>query len=142
MRPRKRILLVDANPERLSIRRLVLEIARFKVLSAENHQEALACAKQLPDAIVMVMPIPNAPALIEALHGAAPGISSLAILEDGHTPSGEAALGFLADVMLPANTPAFYLLERLFPLAARKRGPRKKPAVSMPLVEAELRRLA
>lgn len=144
MRPKKRVLLIDANPDRAATQRFTLEINRWRVLSATNSEEALAHCNHAPDVVLIVLPFAGAPELMKAIRRAAPQAASLAISQTRRTGIHEATLlgGCIADGMLYANTPQIELLERLKVLAARKRGPQPKTVQSVPAIEAEARRTA
>jgi CheY-like chemotaxis protein len=78
----KRVLIVEDDPDQLTLRRLLLERAGYSVLAAATPAAAMAALDQKPDAAVVDLSLPDPDAglaLIAQLHEAAPALP-LAVL--------------------------------------------------------------
>jgi DNA-binding response OmpR family regulator len=126
MRPKKRILLIDSDETRHSVRRYFFTIHGFTVLSAATAEEAREIAANEPlDLIVCGWPLAGADLckLLNDLHAMDPLLRSMVLMENSAI-----ALDLLpAHAVLPKGRcgPA-EILERAKTLSARKRGPRKE----------------
>ena len=138
-RPKKRILLIDANELRLSARRFMLTTHGYAVFGAVDVSEALqACAVHAPEVAFIVCPIPGLARLVRDLHAMFPTIRTL-LFAEGLKSEPE---NIYTDVMLHGWPPVSEILERLKVLAARKRGPHKMPVASVGFGELPERRMA
>ena len=125
MRPKKVILCVDDNDQVLSVRKFVLETRGYRVLTANNAQQAIELYDQgKVDLVIadLVMPQCNGNDLIERLKEIAPWVP--AVLVSGTMKQFDPTSR--ADAFLPkgASSPQ-ELLERVRVLLVRKRGPKK-----------------
>jgi DNA-binding response OmpR family regulator len=125
MRPKKRILLIDSDETRQSVRRYLFVTHGFTVLSAATADEAREIAANEPlDLIVCGWPLAGADLdrLLGDLHAVDPLLRSMLLAES----STFAPEGFVAHAVLlkGACSPA-EILERARCMSARKRGPRK-----------------
>jgi CheY-like chemotaxis protein len=78
----KRVLIVEDDPDQLSIRKLLVERAGYRVLTAQTSAQALAALGHEPDAAVLDLSLPDTDsglALIARFHEDAPGVP-LAVL--------------------------------------------------------------
>lgn len=126
MRPKKKILLIDANEERQSRLRYVLEINRYRVLGAASCAEARAIAVDFrPELAIAAWPLPAAElhAALDLMRRQA-GTASLALCEGMTEPPADLFL-FVDQVCCGHKCYAAEILERARVLCARKRGPRK-----------------
>jgi CheY-like chemotaxis protein len=124
MRPKKKILLIDADEERLSVRRFTLTTNQFKVFSATSAAEALSAARDFePEVALIVWPFDGAARFVEKLRAWAPFTKTL-LLAEGSQAQPE---GIVTDMALWGSPSASELLDRLKTLAACKRGPKKMP---------------
>ncbi len=125
MRPKKVILCVDDNDQVLSVRKFVLETRGYRVLTANNADQAVELYDQgKVDLVIadLVMPQCNGNDLIQRLKQIAPWVP--AVLVSGSTRQFDPTSR--ADAFLPkgASSPQ-ELLERVRVLLVRKRGPKK-----------------
>lgn len=125
MRPKKVILCVDDNDQVLSVRKFVLETRGYRVLTANNAEQAIELYDQgKVDLVIadLVMPQCNGNDLILRLKEIAPWVP--AILVSGSIKQFDPISR--ADAFLPkgASSPQ-ELLERVRVLLVRKRGPKK-----------------
>ena len=116
MRPRKLILLVDANEQTLSQRAFLLETRGYRVVKAESSQSALdILARMAPhtlDLLIadLMLPEMDGDDLVRRAKQLHPALQSLIVSS--------------ADLQSAA-----LLLDRVRALAARKRGPKKRTPV-------------
>jgi two-component system response regulator CpxR len=139
MRPKKRILLIDTNEERQSLRRFLLETNGYYVLSAASAEETRALIATEPlDLIVCAWPLLqiDAAALLNELHCLDP-YQRVLVLCDGQMAQ---PLALRAHAVVLPKISAAELLERVKIMSGRKRGPRKMPPLSVEYVEALERR--
>ena len=125
MRPKKVILCVDDNDQVLSVRKFVLETRGYRVLTANNAEQAIELYDQgKVDLVIadLVMPHCNGNDLILRLKEIATWVP--AILVSGSIKQFDPISR--ADAFLPkgASSPQ-ELLERVRVLLVRKRGPQK-----------------
>jgi len=128
MRPKKTILCVDDNEQVLSVRTFLLVTRGYRVITANNSQEALeVLERSLPgtlDLIVcdLLMPQMDGNELVRRAKQLHPGLPAMIV--SGTVNAFDRALH--ADVFLPkgASSPA-EMIERIRVLVARKRGPKK-----------------
>lgn len=129
MRPRKVILYVDVNEQRLSVRTFLLETRGFRVISAFDPAAALEILQHaLPGTIDLLicdldLKTMDGNELVRRAKQLHAGLPCMIVSDT--VSSFDRALA--ADVFLPkaANLPA-ELVERTRILTARKRGPKKK----------------
>ena len=132
MRPKKVILCVDDNDQVLSVRKFVLETRGYRVLTANNAEQAIELYDQgKVDLVItdLVMPHCNGNDLILKLKEIAPWVP--AVLVSGSMKQFDPTSR--ADAFLPkgACTPQ-ELLERVRVLLVRKRGPKKTMTSAQP----------
>lgn len=128
MRPKKTILCVDDNDQTLSIRKFMLETRGYRVVVAQNAQDALEfLSASIPGSVDLllcdlIMPGMDGNELIRRARDLHPALPTM--LVSGSVASHERGGG--ADVFLPkgACSPV-EMLERIRVLVARKRGPKK-----------------
>ena len=125
MRPKKVILCVDDNDQALSVRKFVLETRGYRVLTANNTDQAIELYDRgRVDLVItdLVMPHCNGNDLIQRLKEIAPWVP--AVLVSGSIKQFDPTSR--ADAFLPkgACSPQ-ELLERVRVLLVRKRGPKK-----------------
>ncbi len=134
MRPKKVILCVDDNDQALSVRKFVLETRGYRVLTANNTEQAIELFDQgRVDLVItdLVMPHCNGNDLIQRLKEIAPWVP--AVLVSGSIKQFDPTSR--ADAFLPkgACSPQ-ELLERVRVLLVRKRGPKKTSTQPPPLI--------
>lgn len=125
MRPKKVILCVDDNEQDLSVLKFMLSTNGYRVLSANNGQEALAIfGDNLVDLVLAdaAMPHMSGDQLIRRLKQMAAHVP-MVLLGDPQKVEGQIN-GADALVAKKTCTPV-ELLERIKVMSARKRGPRK-----------------
>jgi CheY-like chemotaxis protein len=128
MRPKKKILIVDVNEERLSTRRFLLTNKGYAVSSASSRAEALAVASGIDPALaIVVLPLPDAAQLLADLRAHAPFTHTLVLAENAKEHP-----GLFADMTLWGKPPVAELLDRIAIAAACKRGPKKVPPAPVP----------
>jgi two-component system, OmpR family, response regulator CpxR len=124
MRPKKIILLVDSDEERLSVARFLLTTHSYKVVPADTGARAWALFKeQAIDLVLMRDALSDRPGfkVAEVMKAASPYVP-VAIL----ATQGEKAPDLhLADAVIDAKVCSEELLSRIKGLSVRKRGPRK-----------------
>ncbi|HWG20514.1 MAG TPA: response regulator [Terracidiphilus sp.] len=135
MRPKKIILCVDDNEQELSVLKFMLATNGYKVVSANNGQEAIGIFAETAVDLVLTdfaMPQMNGDQLVNRLKQIA-GHIPMILMGDPHK-MGDHLHG--ADALLAKkNCSPQELLERIKIMSARKRGPRKG---STRVVHAEL----
>jgi len=145
MRPKKTILCVDDNEQILSVRTFLLETRGYRVLTADNAQQALELIEGTqPGAIDLllcdlIMPQMDGNELVRRAKQLHPGLPSMIV--SGTVNAFDRAVH--ADVFLPkgASSPA-EMIERIRVLVARKRGPKKASAAQFPSAAAQAQALA
>lgn len=125
MRPKKVILCVDDNEQDLSVLKFMLSTNGYRVLSANNGQEAIAIfGDQLVDLVLtdLSMPQMTGDQLIRRLKQMAAHIP-MVLMGDPQKMDGQihAADAFVSK----KNCSPLELLECIKQKSARKRGPRK-----------------
>jgi two-component system response regulator CpxR len=123
VRPRKRVLLIDANEDRSGILRFTLEeVWKYRILLAKTAEEAIyTLASEWVEIVLLDMTIPASLPCLEKLKAIAPHIPMVLI---GTMRDMEMAGTRLADAFFTRSISAMELLERLKVMSARKRGPR------------------
>jgi len=125
MRPKKIILCVDDDEQTLSVLRFMLETNGYRVLSANNGQDAIGIFADTTVDLVLSdysMPQMNGDQLVKCLKQIA-GHVPMILLGDPQK-MGDQLHG--ADALLPKKTCSpLELLDRIKVMSARKRGPRK-----------------
>lgn len=143
MRPKKKILCVDADECAVSVRKFFLEIRGFHVIPATTAQEALQLLERYHpgylDLILcdLLMPEMDGNELVRRAKQLHPGLPAMIV--SGTVNAFDRA--HHADVFLPkgACSPAeIYVHAKR--LVARKRGP--KPALRVPSVLSQAERVA
>jgi len=145
MRPKKTILCVDDNEQILSVRTFLLETRGYRVLTADNAQQALELIEGTqPGAIDLllcdlIMPQMDGNELVRRAKQLHPGLPSMIV--SGTVNAFDRAVH--ADVFLPkgASSPA-EMIERIRVLVLRKRGPKKASAAQFPSAAAQAQALA
>ena len=125
MRPKKIILCVNENEQELSVLKFMLATNGYRVVSANNGQEAIGIFADTPVDLVLSdfsMPQMNGDQMVRRLKQIASHIPM--ILLGDPQKMGDALHG--ADALLAKkNCSPQELLERIKVMSARKRGPRK-----------------
>lgn len=125
MRPKKIILCVDDNEQELSVLKFMLSTNGYRVVSANNGQDAIGIFADTAVDLVLsdyAMPQMNGDQLVNQLKQIASHIPM--ILLGDPQKMGDQLHG--ADALLPKKTCSPQeLLERVKIMSARKRGPRK-----------------
>ena len=122
MRPKRRILIVDANEQRAAIWRMVLFTNGYAVRSAATAPEALKAAWDFSaEAVLLILPLPEAQSLIRQLRRTMPLARVLAYAEGMREMPGDIE----ADSYELGRPPVATVMDRLRALTRRKRGPRK-----------------
>jgi two-component system, OmpR family, response regulator CpxR len=135
MRPKKTILCVDDNEQVLSVRTFLLETRGYRIITANNAQEAIeVLERSLPGTVDLIlcdllMPQMDGNELVRRAKQLHPGLPAMIV--SGTVNAFDRALH--ADVFLPkgASSPA-EMIERIRVLVARKRGPKKIIAPTAP----------
>ena len=128
MRPRKKVLLLDRNPDKLSLRGFLLDLKGFGVLPAATAAEALGILEGFAplglDVLVAALPCAGMEdgRLLRAVRDRHPELPML-ILVRVPNPAHALASRTLSDKQASAAE----LIDVVKTLAARKRGPRKQP---------------
>jgi two-component system response regulator CpxR len=125
MRPKKIILCVDDNEQELSVLKFMLATNGYRVVSANNGQEAIGIFADLAVDLVLSdfsMPQMNGDQLVNRLKQIAPHVPMILLGDPqkmgDHLHSADALLA-------KKNCTPQELLERIKVMSARKRGPRK-----------------
>src|ERR1700726_5062872 len=129
MRPKKTILCVDDNEQVLSVRTFLLETRGYRIIAAQNAQEALEVLERtLPGTLDLIlcdllMPQMDGNELVRRAKQLHQGLPALIV--SGTVNAFDRALH--ADVFLPkgACSPA-EMIERTTRPVARRRGPKKE----------------
>ncbi len=135
MRPKKVILCVDDNETALSVRTFLLETRGYRVIAASSSQQALEVLERtVPgtlDLLIadLLLPGMDGNDLVRRAKQMHPMLPCLIV--SGTVASYERAMA--ADAFLPkgGGSPV-ELLERIRVLVARKRGPKKHIAPTLP----------
>ncbi len=136
MRPKKRVLLIDTRLTRRSVRSFVLTTNGFAVFPVESADEAYAiCADADPEIAIVCWPMPEIEGVFDRLHKEVPEMRTLLLAEELKA----APEGIMADATLWGRFWTADILERTKLLAARKRGPKKPPAIDRMMDLAERR---
>jgi CheY-like chemotaxis protein len=131
MRPKKKILLIDSDETRCSIRSFVLSNRGFLVFPVANAGDALRAAVIVyPDLAVLRWPFEGASALLDELHKRCPLMRSMVIGEE----LTEAPTVFADVILLEGQCSQEKINELAKVLCARRHGPRKGAAREMPPV--------
>jgi len=134
MRPKKIILCVDDNEQELSVLKFMLATNGYRVLSAQNGQEAIGLFAAHTVDLVLAdygMPQMDGCQLVTRLKQMASHVPMI-LLGDPQKMGGES---HPADALLGKKSiSAQELLERIKVISARKRGPRKG-SLRVPQVE-------
>jgi two-component system response regulator CpxR len=141
MRPKKTILCVDDNEQVLSVRTFLLETRGYRVIAANNAQEAIeVLERSLPGSLDLIlcdllMPQMDGNELVRRAKQLHPGLPAMIV--SGTVNAFDRAVH--ADVFLPkgASSPA-EMIERIRVLVARKRGPKKAMPASSPSHDTQL----
>ena len=134
MRPKKRILLVDADEDRLAVLRFVLRTHRFLVWGTTEVSAAREILRdEIPHVLLLAWPLEAAS--VEALFRVNDqqfDRSRTLLVAEGETdmPAVTVDRFLLGADCVPVN-----VIEAAKISAQRKRGPRKKPVISCDLCE-------
>jgi CheY-like chemotaxis protein len=124
MRPKKIILCVDDNEQELSVLKFMLATNGYRVVSANNGQEAIGIFADIAVDLVLsdfAMPQMNGDQLVSRLKQIASHVPMI-LLGDPQKMGDH----MQADALLAKkNCSSQELLERIKIMSARKRGPRK-----------------
>ena len=133
MRPKKKILLIDSDETRCSVRSFVLSNRGFAVYPVANVGDARRTAALAnPDLAVLCWPFDGAAALLSELHTRCPQMPSMVIAEQ----LTEAPVNvFAGAVLLKGGCSQSEIYDRAKVMCARKRGPRKGAQRKMPLAD-------
>jgi len=125
MRPKKIILCVDDNEQELSVLKFMLATNGYRVVSANNGQEAIGIFADIAVDLVLTdfsMPQMNGDQLVRSLKQISSHVPMI-VLGD---PQKMGEHIHAADAVLAKkNCSPLELLERIKAMSARKRGPRK-----------------
>jgi CheY-like chemotaxis protein len=125
MRPKKIILCVDDNEQDLSVLKFMLATNGYRVVSANNGQEAIDIFSEVQVDLVLSdfsMPQMNGIQLVDRLKQIASHVPMI-VLGDPQKIGGEM---HAADAVLSKKSCSPHeMLERIKVMSARKRGPRK-----------------
>ena len=127
MRPKKKVLILDADETRLGVMRFMLVTNGLAVLGAVDEEEAVRSARNSwLDVLVVAVgaDIPEAHRVITRLRGIVPDMRVLALTDSGSDALAASDCGADLLLRLPACGPAV-VLEAVKMLAARRRGRRK-----------------
>ena len=128
MRPKKIILCVDDNEQELSVLKFMLATNGYRVVSANNGQDAIGIFADTAVDLVLsdyAMPQMNGDQLVNRLKQIANHVPMI-LLGDPQKMGGQM---HGADALLAKKTCSSQeLLERIKVMSARKRGPRKGAA--------------
>lgn len=149
MRPKKHILIVDADESRAAIWRCVLFTNGYAVRSASTASEALNAAWDFnADGLLLILPMPEAQSLIRQLRQNMPLVRTLVFAEGMREMPGDIE----ADEYELGRPPVAAVINRLRMMTARKRGPipgykladlvRKPVTAETPAESAEARGVA
>jgi len=116
MRPKKTILLVDANEERRSLNSFKLHTRGYRVFAASNADDALAITDAIDLAIVN---LPEGNDLIRAMKKTRPEMRTILMGTEEDVPCHD------ADMLMHEGASGASLLERVRVLVERRRGPKK-----------------
>lgn len=126
MRPKKRVLCIDNNEDRLGQMRYRLFVRNYMAISATTADEAReASANFAPDLVLASSTFPSLQPLLDELRESLPAISHLVVSSSPGAPE------IVADATLH-NPSSELLIEHIHTLCARKRGPR---STKIPLSE-------
>ena len=129
MRPKKRILLIDADQDRRSVFNFILTTHAYAVFPASNAAEVLSAVKEfaLDAAVIAWAPLESKKILL-LLRKHSPYTRTLVVAEGVALRP----LDAVADMVLWGRPLMCDFLEKLALVAGRKRGPKKIPPVPMP----------
>ena len=138
MRPKKKILLVGSNENRLSILSYLLETYSYRVTCAATAGEAATLLRAGSyELLLCQLPLDGVDDLLDIAHAL-----------DTHLPSmvlrGATKWQGVADAIESRLVSSALILDRVRVLTIRKRGPRplRKPPVSAPAIVDAARRFA
>lgn len=131
MRPKKRILLVDTNHDRMGCMRFLLDTHGYAVLSASTARQAEEIIENAEiELMFTIWPIKD-PALEALLRKANDTLHVPWLLSSLHQPTGIwPGDGYVIGISSSAE-----ILERVKSMSARKRGP--KPGFKIPPASAD-----
>ena len=137
MRPKKRILLIDNDEYRTSLRSFMLSTHAYRVIPAATAEDAEALFGEVfPDTVLAAADFPGIGKLLQRLHECDPYVAQVVIADSGQE------CNVICDAYLSKPSVA-ELLERVRVSAARKRGPRAAtPDVSRLRAELTTRSVA
>lgn len=127
MRPKKRIVLIDKNEERQSIRRFLLENKGFKVLGAASADEATTLYEAC-DLVVGCWPTVEGIVALARFHYQVPSLVIVDRWDDARM------LNLNVDHIIAAAAP-WEIFNAVYAFSRRKRGP--KPSIATVLRRRE-----
>jgi len=143
MRPKKRIMLIDSDQDRLGLRRFQMETWGFAVDSASTSAEARdLCAACEPDLIIGVWKFTGGDLVstLKDLKSQRPHVPSLLVADQLATMP---ELAFTDAVLIKNQCQPETIRERIKIMSTRKRGPRKAiPASIDHMMDLAGRRIA
>jgi DNA-binding response OmpR family regulator len=129
MRPKKKVVLVDSDEQRLSERAFVLRTHKYDVMACKSAQEAIALIASMPnwtlDAFIaeLFLPDVNGNELCRLVKRSHPSIPTLLLC----TKHKGDVHGLYADRFISKDAyTSSALLDRVRVMVAHKRGPKKK----------------
>lgn len=134
MRPRKTILLVDANERQLGVERFMLEVRGYRVLVAHDADAALALHALGVDLVLGFADgmLGVWASLAARMKGERPDVPILVVVSHVRNADARFAVAPMAELVLDgAATSTVQLLEWVHLRIARKRGPRRMPCVEL-----------
>jgi two-component system response regulator CpxR len=142
MRPKKTILLIDADETTQSTMRFLLETKGYRVLSAASHEDAQSTVNPLVIDAIVLRDRTQEGVTVDVSRSLKSFALEAPLLVLSARKSRETTDHF-ADVFLWELAPLTELMERLRVCCQRKRGPKteRKPVQSV-LPQPEVRRIA
>ena len=138
MRPKKKILLMGANEDRVSVLTFTLKTHAYAVTVAPSAAEAIEFLRVLHfELLLCQMPLEGVDSVIDQARAADINTPSMVLTTKQVEP-------VLCDAVLPDACTMELLLERIKVMSARKRGPRPVPKmpVAVPAICVPERMLA
>jgi DNA-binding response OmpR family regulator len=124
MRPKKRILLIDADEERAGVSAFMLRTRGFAVIPVTNADQALtAVIEHELDLVLALGDFPDLNPLLMRLRAFSTARQMV------YLPKAKVPTGIIADCYFPATSTVEDLVERCKIMSARKHGPRPHPKI-------------
>jgi CheY-like chemotaxis protein len=134
MRPRKTILLVNANERQLGIERFMLEVRGYRVLVAQDGDAALALHARGVDLVLGFADgmLRAWASLAARMKDVRPEVPIVVVVSHVKTAEARFAVAPMAELVLDgAATSTAQLLEWVHLRIRRKSGPRRMPCVEL-----------